>query len=45
VSGGIILEDDQISDAVLQRIHLGAGVSELIALEYVDLLREQEFIE
>ena len=44
-SGGIILEDDQISEDVLERIHLGAATSEFIALEYVDLLREQEFIE
>jgi hypothetical protein len=44
-SGGIILEDDQISEAVLERIHHGASVSEFIALEYADLLREQEFIE
>ena len=44
-SGGIVLEDDQISEAVLERIHHGAAVSEFIALEYVDLLREQEFIQ
>jgi len=44
-SGGIILEDDQISEAVLKRIHQGAAVSDFIALDYVDLLREQEFIE
>lgn len=44
-SGDIILEDDQISEAVLERIYLGAATSEFIPLEYVDLLREQEFID
>lgn len=44
-SGRIILENEQISDSVLERIHLGAVESEFISLEYVDLLREQELIE
>jgi hypothetical protein len=43
-SGSIILEDEQISDSVLERIHLGAASSEFISLEHVDLLREQELI-
>lgn len=44
-NGRIILEDDQISDAVLQRIHLGAAVSEFIPLRFVDLLRSQNFLQ
>ena len=45
LSSGQIIMEEQLDSKIVERIQLAAASSEYIALEYIELLREQGFAE